>query len=105
MGITKTDLYQKRHNEMASFLKAIAHPARLAILESIAATTGCVCGDLVTELGLAQSTISQHLKALKDVGVIKGDISKKSPCYCIDEVVMKKYRVLFESICTKINCC
>ncbi|TGL50816.1 ArsR family transcriptional regulator [Leptospira wolffii] len=85
MGITKTELFNKRQNKIASYAKALGHPARIAILESILKKKACVCGDLVDELGLAQATISQHLKALKEVGILQGTIEGPSVCYCIDK--------------------
>ncbi|PJZ76785.1 ArsR/SmtB family transcription factor [Leptospira neocaledonica] len=85
MGITKTELFNKRQNKIASYAKALGHPARIAILESILKRKACICGDLVEELGLAQATISQHLKALKDVGILQGTVEGPSICYCIDK--------------------
>ncbi|GBF37143.1 ArsR/SmtB family transcription factor [Leptospira johnsonii] len=85
MGITKTELFNKRQNKIASYAKALGHPARIAILESILKRKACICGDLVEELGLAQATISQHLKALKDVGILQGTIDGPSICYCINK--------------------
>ncbi|MCR9182612.1 MAG: metalloregulator ArsR/SmtB family transcription factor [Flavobacteriaceae bacterium] len=84
MGVTKTDLFSKTQNELASYAKALAHPARIAILEQLFKTKDCICGHLVTEIGLAQPTISQHLKELKNSGLIKGTIEGTSVCYCID---------------------
>lgn len=84
MGATKTDIFSAQQNQLAQLLKAIAHPARIAILQHLIATNACVCGDLVDELGLAQATISQHLKELKNVGIIHGTISGVKTCYCIN---------------------
>ncbi|WP_442794282.1 ArsR/SmtB family transcription factor [Pelobium manganitolerans] len=89
MGITKSDLHPDAYNRLASVLKTLAHPARIAILQYIINQKACICTDLVTELGLAQATISQHLKELKTVGLIKGNIEGKSVCYCIDENVWR----------------
>lgn len=85
MGITKTELFNKRQNKIASYAKALGHPARIAILEYVLKRNACICGDLVEELGLAQATISQHLKALKDVGILQGTIEGPSICYCINK--------------------
>ena len=85
MGTTRTHLFTSEQNEMASILKVLGHPARIAILEHLIATSGCICGDLVEEIGLAQATISQHLKELKRIGIIKGEIEGTSVCYCINQ--------------------
>jgi DNA-binding transcriptional ArsR family regulator len=95
MGTTKTDLFTDRQNELAKMAKAIAHPARIAILQELVNTNSCVCGDLVTEIGLAQATVSQHLKELKETGLIKGTIEGTSICYCIDTRTWNNYRGLF----------
>lgn len=95
MGATKTDLFTKKQNEIAAMAKAIAHPARIAILQELLKANACVCGDLVDELGLAQATISQHLKELKNVGLIQGTIEGTSVCYCIDPKVWNQYRDVF----------
>lgn len=84
MGISKTELFTPEQNELASMVKAIAHPARIAILEHLARRNSCVCGELVIEIGLSQPTVSQHLKALKKAGLIQGTIEGASVCYCID---------------------
>jgi DNA-binding transcriptional ArsR family regulator len=84
MGLTKADIFSKEQNRLATLLKALAHPARIAILQRIMISNTCICGDLVGELGLAQATISQHLTELKSSGLIKGSIEGTSVCYCID---------------------
>ena len=83
MGITKTAIFSDEQNEIANFAKVIGHPARVTILQRLFAIDACVCGDLVNEIGLAQPTISQHLKALKSLGLIQGTIDGTSVCYCI----------------------
>ncbi len=93
MGLTKSEIFTDEQNRLAILLKAMAHPARIAILQQIISANACICGDLVGELGLAQSTISQHLKELKDAGLIQGTIEGVSICYCINPVTWK----LFES--------
>jgi DNA-binding transcriptional ArsR family regulator len=90
MGLTKTEEFTKTQNELASLAKALGHPARIAILQYLIKTKSCVCGDIVDELPLSQSTVSQHLKELKRAGLIKGDIDGPSVCYCIDERAWNK---------------
>lgn len=97
MGATKTDLFTKQQNELATMAKAIAHPARIAILQYLVKKNACVCGDIVEELGLAQATTSQHLKELKNAGIIQGNIEGVSVCYCIDPKVWKQYKDLFSN--------
>ena len=83
MGLTKTEIFTDEQNQLATLMKALAHPARVAILQRIMIANTCICGDLVGELGLAQATISQHLKELKIAGLIQGTIEGVSVCYCI----------------------
>jgi DNA-binding transcriptional ArsR family regulator len=85
MGLTKTEEFTKVQNDLAVIAKALGHPARIAILQFLIRAKACVCGDIVNELPLSQSTVSQHLKELKNAGLIKGDIDGPSVCYCIDE--------------------
>ena len=85
MGTTKSEEFTIRDNKIARYAKALAHPARVAILRLLIKKQACVCGDIVEELPLSQSTVSQHLKELKDAGLIKGDIDGVKVCYCIDE--------------------
>ncbi len=85
MGATKSYQFTERENKLAKYAKALAHPARVAILELLAKKQSCICGDIVEELPLSQSTVSQHLKELKEAGLIKGDIEGAKVCYCIDE--------------------
>ncbi|MFD2966251.1 ArsR/SmtB family transcription factor [Sphingobacterium bambusae] len=89
MGITKTDIFSEEQNRLASLFKVLGHPARIAILNHIINQNACICNDLVEELGLAQATISQHLKELKSIGIIQGSIEGKSVCYCIEEKTWK----------------
>lgn len=84
MGLTKTEIFTQEQNQLSTLLKAIAHPARIAILQQIISANACICGDLVEELGLAQATISQHLKELKNAGIIQGTIEGVKVCYCIE---------------------
>lgn len=97
MGITKTEIFTSKQNRLANLLKALAHPARIAIIQHLIKAEHCICGDLVEELGLAQATISQHLKELKNIGIIKGCVEGTSVCYCIDEKVWQQVKKEFES--------
>lgn len=85
MGLSKTEEFTRTQNEIAVFAKALGHPARVAILQYLIKKRSCACGDIVDELPLSQSTVSQHLSELKKAGLIKGDITGQSICYCIDE--------------------
>lgn len=110
MGISKSEYFSKKENELADAFKALAHPARIAIISYLLKRNSCVCGDIVNELPLAQPTVSQHLKELKQAGFIKGNIEGNSVCYCIDEKNWLKYEKLIGSLfqsyqSTKINCC
>lgn len=89
MGLTKSEIFTDEQNQLSILLKAIAHPARIAILQRIIISNTCICGDLVDELGLAQATISQHLKELKLAGIIQGTIDGVSVCYCINPSTWK----------------
>ena len=97
MGLTKSEIFTDKQNKLAAMMKALGHPARVAILQHLVKSQACICGDIVEELGLAQATISQHLKELKNVGLIKGTIDGTSVCYCIDGKVWNQYRTIFES--------
>ena len=98
MGLTKTEIFTDHQNRVADLAKAFAHPARVAILQLLADRKACVCGDLVDELPLAQATVSQHLKELKRIGIIKGDIDPPRVCYCINEPVWNEARSLFGQV-------
>ena len=87
MGITKSEMFTEEQNHLAAIAKVLGHPARIAILEQILKTESCICGELVDEIGLAQPTISQHLRELKSVGLIKGNIDGTKVCYCINSEV------------------
>ena len=109
MGLTKTEIFTDHQNRVADLAKAFAHPARVAILQLLAERKACVCGDLVDELPLAQATVSQHLKELKRIGIIKGDIDPPRVCYCINEPVWNEARQLFgqvfDAFVVARNCC
>ena len=85
MGLAKTEMFTDEQNKISMFAKAFGHPARVAILQHLFKIDTCICGDLVSEIGLAQPTISQHLKELENLGLIKGNVEGTSVCYCIDK--------------------
>jgi DNA-binding transcriptional ArsR family regulator len=107
MGVTKSNLFTENQNNIAKSAKLFAHPARVAILQYLAKSNQCINSDLVEELGLAQATISQHLRELKDQGLIKGNIEGTSVCYCINgerwNEIKNEFNLLFDNI-TK-SCC
>ena len=109
MGTTKTENFTSGQVRIAQLAKAIGHPARIAILQYLISRQSCVCGDIVDELPLAQATVSQHLKELKDAGIIKGEISGAKTCYCINEHVWDEinnaFGFLFSSYQSKSTCC
>ena len=98
MGLTKTELFAPAQNEIANLLKALGHPARIAILEYLIRVDSCICGDIVDELPLAQPTVSQHLKELKNAGLIKGSIEGTSICYCVDKESVSRLQAYFAGI-------
>lgn len=107
MGITKTQIFTDKQNDLAQFFKVLGHPARVAILQYISSQNSCICNDLVEEIGLAQATISQHLKELKSIGLLKGEVEGKSMCYCINVErwtdIQNQLNTFFNK--TKSNCC
>lgn len=109
MGLTKTEIFTVEQNRLATMLKAMAHPARIAILQHIINANACICGDLVDELGLAQATISQHLKELKNAGLIQGTIEGVSVCYCIEpdawKLLSSELGSFFGAYTDRKNCC
>jgi DNA-binding transcriptional ArsR family regulator len=98
MGVTKTDLFTAQQNQLATWARVLGHPARIAILQYILKQNTCVCGSLVDELGLAQATISQHLRELKDAGLITGTVEGTSVCYCIEAKAWAKAQTAFEKL-------
>jgi predicted transcriptional regulator len=108
MGITKSEHFTEHQNELANLLKALGHPARVAIVEYLIQHKQCICGDIVNELPLSQATISQHLRELKQVGIIQGNIEGNSICYCLNPQVFEQITqfmgVAIESV-TKNKCC
>ena len=110
MGATKTEHFTDKQNAIATLAKALGHPARLAIMEYLMKVDTCICGDIVNELPLAQPTVSQHLKELKNAGLIKGSIEGNAICYCIDEKALSKLQSYFTNISDKLkkkktDCC
>ena len=109
MGTTKTEEFTIKDNKIAKYAKALAHPARVAILQLLIKKQSCICGDIVDELPLSQSTVSQHLKELKEAGLIKGDIDGVKICYCIDEKEWENAKQYLDSLFTsythKTKCC
>jgi len=103
MGITKSDFFTRRQNEKAQLMKALGHPARIAILEHLLKVNDCICGDLVKELPLSQATISQHLAALKDAGLIQGTIEGNRICYCVNPKCIDLICAYFNNIAKRLN--
>lgn len=110
MGTTKNIAYKASQKSVSNWAKALAHPARIAIIDYLSQQNTCVCGDIVKSLDLSQSTVSQHLKALKEIGLIKGEIEGAKTCYCLDpdqwEIFKKEMNSYLETISTNtISCC
>lgn len=108
MGLTKSEIFTEEQNQVAALAKAFAHPARVAILQQIFKANTCICGDLVEEIGLAQATISQHLRELKTLGLIKGNIEGTSVCYCIDQKKWSSMKTVISEFLDQdinLNCC
>ncbi|WP_337965295.1 metalloregulator ArsR/SmtB family transcription factor [uncultured Flavobacterium sp.] len=100
MGATKTEHFTDKQNQIATIAKALGHPARIAIIEYLLKVNECICGDIVNELPLAQPTVSQHLKELKNAGLIKGNIEGNAICYCINEETFDVLKAYFSNIIT-----
>ena len=110
MGITKTEGFTSKVTDTALIFKALGHPARLAIMEYLAMSPSCICNDIVDQIPLAQPTISQHLKELKYLGLIKGTVEGTSVCYCIDMDNWKEMKdimteFLGQDLLPKDECC
>jgi DNA-binding transcriptional ArsR family regulator len=109
MGLSKSEEFTVKQNKIAKYMKALGHPARIAILEVLIKKQACICGDIVDDLPLSQSTVSQHLKELKEAGLIKGEIEGAKVCYCVDEKEWENAKnyigLLFESYTNKGKCC
>lgn len=111
MAITKAKLFNRSQKRTAELMKALGHPARIAIIELLSERETCICGDITDELPLAQSTVSQHLKALKEAGIIRGEIDGVRTCYCLDKEGVKELCDLVTEVAQKLeiatqqNCC
>ncbi|WP_395048064.1 ArsR/SmtB family transcription factor [Flavobacterium sp.] len=110
MGVSKTEHFTDEQNELAILAKAMSHPARIAIIEHLIKVDSCICGDIVNELPLAQPTVSQHLKELKNAGLIKGSFEGTTICYCINEAGFEKIKGFFKQVTEylekkKSECC
>ena len=110
MGVTKSEIFSEHQNRLASVARVLGHPARIAILQEVIKRNSSICGDLVETIGLAQPTISQHLRELKNIGIIKGNIEGTRVCYCIDPEKWKEIKNLFvefmdQDIAIHNECC
>lgn len=107
MAVTKETLFTASRKRSAELMKALGHPARIAIIELLAERETCICGDITDELPLAQSTVSQHLKALKKSGLIKGEIDGVRTCYCLNREVIQELNELLSKRSTELSktCC
>ncbi|MEZ4787133.1 MAG: metalloregulator ArsR/SmtB family transcription factor [Flavobacterium haoranii] len=107
MGASKADFFTKEQNDLALLFKAMSHPARIAIIQYLLHVDSCICGDIVNELPLAQPTVSQHLKELKNAGIIQGNIEGTAICYCLNLETMQKIHHYFGEISQKLEskCC
>ena len=98
MGITKSHIFKSKENKLAKYAKALGHPARISILNLLAKKQACICGDIVDELPLSQSTVSQHLKELKNCGLINGTTHKTSSIYSLNKFVLKEFESEFKKM-------
>lgn len=107
MGASKAEFFTQEQNDIASLFKALSHPARIAIIEYLLSVDSCICGDIVNELPLAQPTVSQHLKELKNAGIIQGNIEGTAICYCLNPNTILLIENYFGTISKKLNskCC
>ena len=107
MGTTKTEIFNTSQNELAVIFKILGHPARIAILQYISKQESCICNDIVSEIGLAQATVSQHLKELKKINLIQGEIDGNKLCYCINVDQWNAIKTTLNDffVTTQNNCC
>lgn len=103
MGIAKSEEFTAADNRVAQVARALAHPARIAILKLLIERKACICGDIVDELPLSQSTISQHLKELKNAGFIKGEVEGVTVCYCINDEMWNEASEMFAGLFEGLN--
>ena len=107
MGVSKTEQFTDHQNEIAVLFKALSHPARIAIIEYLLKVDSCICGDIVDQLPLAQPTVSQHLRELKNAKIISGSIEGTAICYCLNQETLQRFEMYFEQIKSKLEmkCC
>lgn len=110
MAFHKKEEFTQKEQDLAAFAKAVSHPARIAILKVLAQKNECICGEIVDVLPLAQSTVSQHLKELKNAGLINGEVDGPRSCYCINwkafEKINSDFNLLFEKLkSANAKCC
>lgn len=105
MGLSKTEEFTAKQNKLSLYAKALAHPARVAIVEYLSTSNACMCGDIVDVLPLSQSTVSQHLRELKNAGLVKGEIEGTSVCYCLDEKGWNEMQSMLGSFLVSIKKC
>ena len=103
MATPKTEEFTKEEIFLADIAKALSHPARIKIMKLLSQMNACMCGELVNLLPLAQATVSQHLKELKRVGIIHGDIDGPKVCYCVNVEMLRKVTTDFQNYFTKLN--
>jgi len=103
MAIHKKEAFTQKEQDLANFAKSLAHPARIAILKVLAQHNECICGEIVEVLPLAQSTVSQHLKELKNAGLINGTVDGPRSCYCINWKAFEKFNTEFSSLFTALK--
>lgn len=105
MAASKNDAFPAELVALSDVARALAHPARLHLLAVLAARRGCVCGELVEATPLAQSTVSQHLKELKEAGLVRGEIDGPRTCYCLDPEALESVRQGFARLFAGLGCC
>jgi DNA-binding transcriptional ArsR family regulator len=109
MGLTKTENFTEKQNQLALMFNALAHPAKIAIIEHLIRANECICGDLVDVLGLSQASNSRHLRELKEAGLLKGKIEGTAMNYCIDQAKWKEYIATLNAFFVEVNfdedCC
>ena len=108
MGVSKNNIHSEHINYIASIAKVFAHPARVAILKYISEQEGCICNDLVDEIGLAQATISQHLSVIGNAGLLEGTFEGKRKCYCINEKRLQEFTEYLSQFFNQVkqnSCC
>ena len=103
MGTTKTEAFDPERTFKADLFKALGHPARIRIIEHLLHYNGCSCGEIVPKLPLAQPTVSQHLKVLKDVGILQINTINKSKCYCLDYLKLNSMKEIINEWLSNID--